>query len=87
VGADGSRDKYFPDDHKFSLQQMFEKEKQGTTEDSDAMFVRAAAMAQKASLDDDYTLDDSFVDKSAMREDRAGQDSRDRMRAIMVRIF
>ncbi|KAF2360094.1 Cwf19-like protein C-terminal domain-2 [Trinorchestia longiramus] len=83
VGVDGARDKYFPDDHQFSLKQMFEQEKRGGTEDSDAMFVRAAARSQKASLDDDYTLDDSFVDKSAMKEGQAGQDSRDRMKAIM----
>ncbi|XP_047737888.1 CWF19-like protein 2 [Hyalella azteca] len=81
TGVDGSRDKYFPDDHKFSLQQMFEKEKQGTTEDSDAMFVRAAGRAQKASLDDDYTLDDSFVDTSACG--RTGPGRIPRMRAIM----
>ena len=84
VGADGQRDKYFPDDHRMSLQQMFEKEKLSGTSDSDAMFVRAAARANKATLDDDYTLDDSFVDKSAVREDGSGQTARDRMKAIMV---
>ena len=56
----------------------------GTSDDSDALFVRAAARAHKATLDDDYTLDDSFVDKSVGREDAAGQNSRDRMKAIMV---
>ena len=25
VGPDGQRDRYFPDDHKFSLNQMFQK--------------------------------------------------------------
>lgn len=48
------------------------------------MFVRAAARSQRAALDDDYTLDDSFVDRSVGREDAATQGSRDRMQAIMV---
>lgn len=67
-----------------SLKSIFVKEKQGTTDDSDAMFVRAAAQAHKSTLDDDYTLDDSFVDKTAIREDKTGLDAKERMKAIMV---
>lgn len=46
----------------------------------------SATRSNKAALDDDYTMDDSFVDKSAVRETSAGQSARERMTAIMVSV-
>ncbi|KAF7273969.1 hypothetical protein GWI33_013345 [Rhynchophorus ferrugineus] len=54
---DRQRTKYFPDDDKYSLAQMFENEKFNTAEDQDSEFVKIASNLRK---NDD--MDDFFTD-------------------------
>nr|CAI5818197.1 unnamed protein product [Callosobruchus analis] len=74
---DGHRTKYFADDDKYSLQQMFEREKYSTAESQDRDFVK---MAGKISKNDD--LDDIFSDNIRKEESSSKIDTRNRDRAI-----
>ncbi|XP_066943076.1 CWF19-like protein 2 isoform X2 [Macrobrachium rosenbergii] len=80
-GIDGKRLRYFPDDDKYDLKQMFEAEKGTTAEDQNAMFSRAA-MKNTERLDDDYDMDDMFMSKAAKKEDAAKQAERDKKKAV-----
>ncbi|KAK0168559.1 hypothetical protein PV327_002345 [Microctonus hyperodae] len=70
----GERVRYFADDDKFSLQEMFQREKGQSANDDDAMFVK---MASK-SMD----MDELFEERITRGESDAKQDRRDKMRAI-----
>lgn len=60
--SDQKRVRYFPDDDKYSLQQMFENEKYTSASDQDSTFMKIASKLRK---NDD--LDDLFAD-SARRQ-------------------
>ncbi|CAH1957133.1 unnamed protein product [Acanthoscelides obtectus] len=74
---DGQRTRYFADDDKYSLQQMFEREKYSTAESQDRDFVK---MAGKISKKDD--LDDIFSDNIRKEESSLKIESRNRDKAI-----
>lgn len=61
----GERTKYFPDDDKYSLKQMFEAEKYNSADSSNKEFAEMAANVKK-----NDSLDDIFVDKIS-REGRS----------------
>ncbi|XP_011298323.1 CWF19-like protein 2 [Fopius arisanus] len=70
----GERVRYFADDDKYSLQEMFQKEKGESSHKDDSMFVK---MASK-SMD----MDELFEQRITRDESDAKQDLRDKMRAI-----
>lgn len=75
--AHGERIRYFPDDDKYSLKQMFENEKFNSAEDQNAEFMKLAGRIAK---NDD--LDDVFSDKIRRKESDEKTDRRNRERAI-----
>lgn len=77
----GERVRYFADDDRHSLKQMFEREKMTTAEDQNAEFARLAGKV-RASTSQDYDFDDAAMDKASQYDSSAKQDTRDRMRAI-----
>lgn len=78
---DGERVRYFADDDRLSLKNMFEREKLTTAEDQNAEFARLAGKA-RPSTSQDYDFDDAALDKAAEHDSSAKQDARDRWRAI-----
>ncbi|XP_023242678.1 CWF19-like protein 2 isoform X2 [Centruroides sculpturatus] len=74
--AGGKRTCYFPDDDKYSLKQMFEKERKTTIDDQNAEFARLFA---KQSKNDD---DESFLVEAAKIKPQIKQEYRDRSQAI-----
>ncbi|XP_043290104.1 CWF19-like protein 2 [Venturia canescens] len=70
----GKRVRYFADDDKFTLQEMFQREKGETSAENDATFVK---MASK-SMD----MDELFEQRITRQDSDAKQDERDRTRAI-----
>ncbi|XP_044255818.1 CWF19-like protein 2 homolog [Tribolium madens] len=73
---EGQRVRYFTDDDKYSLQQMFENEKFNSVEDQNSEFMR---MASKVRKNDD--LDEIFSD-NIRKKDGSKTDKRNRDRAI-----
>lgn len=73
----GNRIRYFADDDKYSLQQMFENEKYNTVEDSNKEF---SNMTKKVGKNDD--LDDIFSDNIRKKDSSAKTDAKNRDRAI-----
>lgn len=81
-GKDGNRDRYFPDDDKYNLKSMFEKEKGTSAEEQNSLYERAIAKNHER-LDDDYDVDDMFMDKATQREgDTAKQREMEQKKAI-----
>lgn len=78
---DGERVRYFADDDRLSLKNMFEREKLTTAEDQNAEFARLAGKA-RPSTSQDYDFDDAALDKAAEHDSSAKQDARDRWKAI-----
>lgn len=74
---DGERMRYFADDDKYSLKEMFENEKFNTIEDQNSEF---AKMVSKTKKRDD--LDDIFTDNIRKKESDSKIDSRNRDRAV-----
>ncbi|XP_057323234.1 CWF19-like protein 2 [Microplitis mediator] len=70
----GQRVRYFADDDKYSLQDMFQREKGLSANEDDAAFVK---MASK-SMD----MDELFEERITRGDSDAKQDHRDKMRAI-----
>lgn len=73
----GERVRYFPDDDKYSLKQMFENEKFSSAEDQNRQFMQ---LAGRISKNDD--LDDVFADKIRRKDSDAKTEQRNRDRAI-----
>ncbi len=81
-GADGKRDRYFADDDRHSLMQMFEREKLGTAEDQNQMLSRLAGRKVDRT-NEDYDLDDMFADRAAKKDGSSEKEKmRERERAI-----
>ncbi|XP_076359633.1 CWF19-like protein 2 isoform X2 [Tachypleus tridentatus] len=80
--AKGSRVRYFADDDKFSLQQLFEKEKGTTADDQNADFANIAGK-MKIKVTEDYDLDDMFTSDVAKKQTMAMSQARDRSLAIL----
>lgn len=77
----GERVRYFADDDKYSLSQMYTREKQGTAEDQDAMFSRLAGKRMDKT-NDDFDLDDMFESRANREVDNVAAEARDRQAAI-----
>ncbi|KAF5285480.1 hypothetical protein FQR65_LT13225 [Abscondita terminalis] len=75
--VDNQRVRYFPDDDKYSLKQMFESEKYNTMEDANRDFIE---MAGRISKNDD--LDDFFTDNIRRKESAEKVDKRNKEKAI-----
>lgn len=73
----GNRLKYFADDDKYSLKQMFENEKYNTSEQQDSEFLKLTSKVAK--LDD---MDDIFMDKIRNEKSSDKEHRRERDRAI-----
>ncbi|KAL1438290.1 hypothetical protein MTO96_048365 [Rhipicephalus appendiculatus] len=77
----GERVRYFADDDRHSLKNLFEREKMTTAEDQNAEFARLAGKV-RISKSQDYDFDDAVMDKASQHDSSAKQDARDRMKAI-----
>lgn len=75
--SDGQRVRYFADDDKYSLKQMFENEKFSSVEDQNTEFMKLAGRIAK---NDD--LDDLFADKIRQKESDDKIDRRNADKAI-----
>ena len=80
-GKDGQRERYFPDDDKYSLKEMFEREKLSTAEDQNGMMSRLAGN-NVDKTDEEYDLDDMFVSRASAKTSDARELERERDRAI-----
>lgn len=80
-GNDGQRDRYFADDDRYDLKQMFEREKLSTAEDQNGMMSRLAGKALDKT-NEDYDLDDVFTDRAARKERDGKAEERARDKAI-----
>eukprot|EP00094_Tigriopus_californicus_P008183 TCALIF_07879-PA protein Name:"Similar to cwf19l2 CWF19-like protein 2 (Xenopus tropicalis)" AED:0.03 eAED:0.04 QI:26/1/0.5/1/0/0/2/170/654 len=78
---DGKRERYFADDDKFSLKEMFEREKLSTAEDQNAMMNRLAGKSVEK-LNEDYDLDDMFTARASKKENESKSLARERERAV-----
>ncbi|XP_015594629.1 CWF19-like protein 2 isoform X2 [Cephus cinctus] len=70
----GERVRYFADDNKHSLQEMFQQEKGRSTAEDEASFANIASKGMD--------MDEMFEHKISHQESDAKKDARDRMRAI-----
>eukprot|EP00095_Tigriopus_kingsejongensis_P003050 maker-scaffold101_size371023-snap-gene-0.17 protein:Tk03050 transcript:maker-scaffold101_size371023-snap-gene-0.17-mRNA-1 annotation:"cwf19-like protein 2" len=66
-GSDGKRQRYFADDDRYSLQEMFQREKLNTAEDQNAMMSRLVGKSIERT-DEDYDLDDVFMSRANKKE-------------------
>ncbi|XP_064636752.1 CWF19-like protein 2 [Lineus longissimus] len=80
-GTSGERERYFADDDKYDLKTMFQREKLGTAEDQDRMFARLAGKAMEKT-DDDYQVDDVFVNRANKKLSDSKEENRQRSDAI-----
>ena len=64
---DGERVRYFGDDDKYNLQQLYEREKMGQAEDQHGLLTRLAGSAEKTN--EEYDMDDMMVTKAAGKQD------------------
>ncbi|GAB6026896.1 hypothetical protein CHUAL_013541 [Chamberlinius hualienensis] len=78
---DGQRERYFADDDKYSLKQMFEREKLGTAEDQDEMFVRLAGKGV-GKTSEDYDIDDALTSRANRVVNQAKLEEGERLKAI-----
>ncbi|CAG2226549.1 unnamed protein product [Mytilus edulis] len=80
-GGIGERKQYFDDDDKFDLKSLVEREKLGTAEDDSKMFAR---LAQRSidKTDDDYQIDDVFLDRAAKKQSINISEMKERSQAI-----
>merc|ERR1719167_2121728 len=65
---DGHRVRYFGDDDRYDLQQMYEREKMNTAEDQNALLSNMAAKSHDK-LNDDFDMDDMLVSRAAAKKD------------------
>ncbi|XP_063696654.1 CWF19-like protein 2 homolog [Culicoides brevitarsis] len=77
----GERVKYFPDDDKYDIKQMFEREKFTTSSDGDAQFTKIAMASSKAGSSRD-NLEDIFASEAFKSMSDAKMSEKERARAI-----
>lgn len=75
--TDGQRVRYFADDDKHSLQEMFENEKYNTVEDQNLEFIKMASKIRK-----NEDMDEIFADNIRKKESDSKTDVRNRDKAI-----
>ncbi|XP_075214569.1 CWF19-like protein 2 [Lycorma delicatula] len=77
----GKRVRYFADDDKYSLQEMFQQEKRSTIEDQNEMFARLAS--KNVGRDDSaHDMDDIFEDMIRIKESDGKSAAKERNKAI-----
>ncbi|XP_021916125.1 CWF19-like protein 2 isoform X2 [Zootermopsis nevadensis] len=79
--SDGKRVRYYADDDKYSLKDLFEREKLGTAEDQNKMFSKLAAKGV-GHTDSEYDMDDIFAEQAQLKESDGKVQSRERGQAI-----
>lgn len=77
----GQRVRYFADDDKYSLNEMFQREKLNTAEDQNSMMSRLAGQRIEQT-NDDFDVDDMFESRAQRGVDSVAAEARDRQRAI-----
>ncbi|KAJ1522720.1 hypothetical protein ONE63_001880 [Megalurothrips usitatus] len=77
---DGQRVRYFPDDDKYTLHDMFQKEKLTTVEDQNEMFTKLAG--KDGRQEHDFDMDDIFSERAREKESDGKLEARERGRAI-----
>lgn len=80
--VDKERVRYFHDDDNQSLHDLVKREKMGTAEDQNKLFMRMASKFREKTDQDYYTLDDMFVSKAAKKEHFSEEEERERQQAI-----
>ncbi|XP_056417595.1 CWF19-like protein 2 isoform X2 [Hyla sarda] len=80
--VDKERVRYFQDDDHQSLQDLVKREKMGTAEDQNKLYLRMAAKLREKTDQEYYTLDDMFVSKVAKKERANEEEDRERQQAI-----
>lgn len=81
--VDGERTRYFDDDDKNSdLAKMIEREKSGLDDNPDMIYNKFSSNFMDKTNDDDYTLDDMFVDRIAKKQSKGKHESRERDAAV-----
>jgi len=75
----GDRVRYFGDDDKYDLKQLFEREKLNTAEDQMGMLNKYASKAEKTN--DDFDVDDMMISKVAGKRSEEQEDVKRRNRA------
>ncbi len=80
---DGSRVKYFHDeDQQRSVRELVEQERLGMEDDVERSFVRMAGKNTSKIDDEDFTMDDMYVEKIARKEGKGKAETRERQHAI-----
>jgi len=79
----GQRVRYFGDDDRYDLKQMFEREKMDTAEDQNGLFSRLAGKAEHEKATDEWDMDDMLVDKAAGKQN-AKQDDEKRVNKALA---
>ncbi|KAG8584693.1 hypothetical protein GDO81_004724 [Engystomops pustulosus] len=80
--VDKERVRYFEDDDQQSLQDLVKREKMGTAEDQNKLYLRMASKLREKVDQDYYTLDEMFVSKAANKERVNEAEERERQQAI-----
>ena len=75
----GERVRYFGDDDRYDLKQLFEREKLNTAEDQQGMLNKYASKAEKTN--DDFDVDDMMISKVAGKHSEEQEDVKRRNRA------
>lgn len=79
--AEGKRVRYFADDDKYSLQDLFVREKLSTVEDNNKMFSKLAAKGA-GPTDCKYDMDDVFEEQAQLKVSDGKVESREHGQAI-----
>ena len=75
----GERVRYFGDDDRYDLKQLFEREKMNTAEDQQGMLSKYAGKAEKTN--DDFDVDDMMISKVAGKRSEDQEDIKRKNRA------
>lgn len=77
---DGQRVRYFGDDDKYDLQQMYEREKMDKAEDQNEMLSNLAVKANERT-NDEYDMDDMLVTRAARKKNEEQEEAKSLNRA------
>ncbi|KAL3879004.1 hypothetical protein ACJMK2_031326 [Sinanodonta woodiana] len=80
-GNAGERKMYFDDDDRYDLKELVRREKMGTAEDQNLMFARLAGRHMDKA-DEDFQVDDIFVQRASKQLSESKIEERDRSMAI-----
>ncbi len=73
---DGQRVRYFGDDDKYDLKQMFEREKLNTAEDQNSMLSSLAGKGANDRTNEDFDMDDMLVSKAARKKNEEKEEAK-----------